>query len=32
LRSIHASRRLDGFWKYRLNHHAARNDSLTLTA
>lgn len=31
LRCIHASRRLDEFWKHRLNAHAARNDSLTLT-
>jgi len=30
LRCIHASRRLDEFWKERLNAHAARNDSLTL--
>lgn len=32
LRCIHASRRLDGFWKERLNVHAARNDCLALTA
>jgi Uncharacterised protein family (UPF0236) len=32
LRSIHASRRLDEFWKERLNLHAARNDGLALTA
>jgi hypothetical protein len=32
LRCIHASRRLDQFWKERLNAHAARNDSLALAA
>jgi len=32
LRCIHASRRLDGFWKARLNAHAARNDCLPLAA
>jgi hypothetical protein len=32
LRCIHASRRLDQFWKQRLNAHAARNDSLPLAA
>jgi hypothetical protein len=32
LRCIHASRRLDDFWKARLNIHAARNDGLALTA
>lgn len=32
LRSIHASRRLDDFWKERLNAHAARNDCLALAA
>jgi hypothetical protein len=32
LRCIHSSRRLDEFWKYRLNHHAARNDPLPLAA
>jgi len=32
LRSIHASRRLDEFWKERLNSHAARNDTLALAA
>ena len=32
LRCIHASRRTSDFWKYRLNQHAARNDSLALTA
>ena len=32
LRCIHSSRRLDDFWKYRLNEHAARNDSLALAA
>lgn len=31
LRCIHSSRRLDQFWKERLNAHAARNDCLTLT-
>jgi len=30
LRCIHASRRLDQFWKERLNAHAARNDCLAL--
>lgn len=32
LRCIHASRRTSDFWKYRLNQHAARNDSLALAA
>lgn len=32
LRCIHASRRLDQFWKERLNTQAARNDSLPLAA
>ena len=32
LRCIHSSRRLEEFWKYRLNKHAARNDTLTLAA
>ena len=32
LRCIYASRRLDEFWKQRLNVHAARNDCLALTA
>jgi hypothetical protein len=32
LRCIHSSRRLADFWKYRLNNHAARNDSLALSA
>lgn len=32
LRCIQSSRRLDLFWKARLNQHAARNDSLSLTA
>jgi hypothetical protein len=32
LRCIHSSRRLEQFWKYRLNAHAARNDSLALAA
>jgi hypothetical protein len=30
LRCIHASRRLDEFWKARLNTHAARNDCFEL--
>jgi hypothetical protein len=32
LRCIHSSRRLDQFWKERLNAHVARNDSLKLAA
>lgn len=32
LRCIQTSRRLDEFWKARLNAHAARNDSLALVA
>ena len=32
LRCIHGSRRLDEFWKHRLNDHAAQNDSLDLAA
>jgi hypothetical protein len=32
LRCIRASRRLDQFWKERLNHRAARNDCLALAA
>ncbi len=32
LRCIHASRRLDSFWKHRLNSRAAENDSLPLAA
>jgi hypothetical protein len=32
LRCIHSSRRLDDFWKHRLDHHAAGNDSLALSA
>ena len=32
LRSIHSSRRLDVFWKERLNAHSARNDCLALSA
>jgi len=32
LRCIHSSRRLADFWKHRLNNHAARNDSLALSA
>lgn len=31
-RCIHASRRLDQFWKHRLNQHAARNDALSFHA
>jgi hypothetical protein len=31
-RCIHASRRLDQFWKHRLGQHAARNDALPLAA
>ena len=32
LRCIHSSRRLELFWKYRLNAKAARNDALPLAA
>lgn len=32
LRCIHSSRRLEEFWKYRLNQQAARNDALPLAA
>jgi len=32
LRCIHSSRRLDEFWKERLNSQAARNDALALAA
>ena len=32
LRCIHSSRRLEDFWKYRLNKQAARNDALALAA
>jgi hypothetical protein len=32
LRCIHTSRRLDEFWKERLNAHCARNDGLALSA
>jgi len=32
LRCLHSSRRLEDFWKYRLNQHAARNDTLPLAA
>jgi hypothetical protein len=32
LRCIHSSRRLDDFWKYRLNEKAAANDCLPLAA
>jgi len=31
-RCIHASRRLDAFWKFRLNKHASLNDGLPLAA
>jgi hypothetical protein len=32
LRCIYSSRRLENFWKERLNDHAARNDCLALAA
>jgi len=32
LRCIHSSRRLEQFWKSRLNEHAALNDALSLAA
>jgi hypothetical protein len=32
LRCLHSSRSLEDFWKYRLNQHAARNDTLPLAA
>ena len=32
LRCIHSSRRLQDFWKHRLNAQAARNDALQLVA
>lgn len=32
LRCISSSRRLDGFWKFRLNTQAAKNDALRLAA
>lgn len=32
LRCIHSSRRLEEFWKYRLNQQVARNDALPLAA
>jgi hypothetical protein len=32
LRCIHSSLRLEEFWKYRLNQHAALNDTLPLAA
>ena len=32
LRCIHSSRRLEDFWKYRLNAQATRNDALPLAA
>jgi hypothetical protein len=31
-RCIHTSRRIDNFWKHRLNQHAALNDALALAA
>jgi hypothetical protein len=31
-RCLHSRRRLEDFWKYRLNQHAARNDPLPLAA
>jgi hypothetical protein len=31
VRCLHRSGQLDNFWKHRLNNHAARNDTLTLT-
>jgi hypothetical protein len=31
LRCLHSSRRLEEFWKHRLNEQAARNDTLALT-
>lgn len=32
LRCLQSSRRLDDFWQYRLDQHAARNDALPLAA
>lgn len=32
LRCIHSSRRLEDFWKHRLNQQSSRNDALTLAA
>lgn len=32
LRCIHSSRRLNEFWKYRLNNHVKQNDALALSA
>ncbi len=32
LRCIYSSRRLDQFWKHRLNQHAKRNDTLSLSS
>ena len=32
LRCIYSSRRIDEFWKFRLNTHVARNDALPLAA
>jgi len=31
-RCIHASRRMDSFWKHHLNSRAAENDTLPLAA
>jgi hypothetical protein len=31
LRCIHSRRRLQDFWKHRLNHHAAQKDSLAFS-
>ena len=31
-RCIHSSRRLDAFWKFRANQHAARNDILSFSS
>jgi len=31
-RCIHASRRLDAFWKWRLNRHVSLNDAIPLAA
>jgi hypothetical protein len=32
LHCIYSSRRLDSFWKDKLNQHAKRNDTLSLSA
>ena len=32
LRCIHSSRRLDDYWKHRLNQHLKRNDALSLSS